>query len=130
MVSERSPFLGVSLISEQAGAASGVAFGGKPRLGRRAMYSHHIIAPRKRQVIVESAVRLRLGGFRKIGWLGIVIVEGEETAVGRYVDALSRLREAERSRASLFIHRAVPPPPGVSLSFRNEEIYFDTVKSV
>eukprot|EP00927_Polykrikos_kofoidii_P066710 TRINITY_DN62268_c0_g1_i1.p1 TRINITY_DN62268_c0_g1~~TRINITY_DN62268_c0_g1_i1.p1 ORF type:complete len:328 (-),score=64.76 TRINITY_DN62268_c0_g1_i1:47-1030(-) len=61
-------------------------------LGRRAMFSHHIIADSKRRVIVEWAAQLGLGGYSKIGWPGVIIVEGEETAVQAYVDALSRLR--------------------------------------
>merc|ERR1712046_59224 len=56
------------------------------------MFSHHIIAPGKRQVIKLWANQLQLGGFSKIGWPGVIIVEGAEKNVQAYVDALSRLR--------------------------------------
>lgn len=62
------------------------------KLGRRAMFSHHIIAPSKRQAIKHWAEQLRLGGLAKIGWPGIIIVEGSERNVAAYVEALSRLR--------------------------------------
>eukprot|EP00747_Dinoflagellata_sp_TGD_P101034 gnl/TRDRNA2_/TRDRNA2_168222_c0_seq2.p1 gnl/TRDRNA2_/TRDRNA2_168222_c0~~gnl/TRDRNA2_/TRDRNA2_168222_c0_seq2.p1 ORF type:complete len:371 (+),score=41.65 gnl/TRDRNA2_/TRDRNA2_168222_c0_seq2:143-1255(+) len=58
----------------------------RPQLGRRAFFSHHIIAPSK------QAAQLRLGGMAKIGWPGLIIVEGDERHVRLYVDALSRLR--------------------------------------
>jgi len=63
-----------------------------PRLGRRAMFSHHIIAPSKRQAIGQWALQLHLGGLSKIGWPGLILVEGDERNVRVYVDALSRLR--------------------------------------
>ncbi|CAJ1360341.1 unnamed protein product [Effrenium voratum] len=62
------------------------------RLGRRAMFSHHIIAPSKRQAIKQWAMQLDLGGLAKVGWPGVIIVEGDERNVAAYVDALSRLR--------------------------------------
>jgi len=63
-----------------------------PQLGRRAMFSHHIIAASKRQAISQWAQQLRLGGIAKIGWPGLIIVEGNESDVRAYVEALSRLR--------------------------------------
>jgi len=68
------------------------ALSGPPRLGRRGMFSHHIIASSKRQAISQWAAQLQLGGLAKIGWPGIIIVEGDERDVQHYVDALSRLR--------------------------------------
>merc|ERR1712127_871325 len=62
---------------------------GPARLGRRGMFSHHIIASSKRQAISQWAAQLRLGGLAKIGWPGIIIVEGDERDVQHYVDALS-----------------------------------------
>ncbi|CAE8601199.1 unnamed protein product, partial [Polarella glacialis] len=62
------------------------------QLGRRAMYSHHIINSGKRQAIKEWAAQLRLGGLAKIGWPGVIIVEGHEADVRRYVEALSHLK--------------------------------------
>ena len=54
-------------------------------LGRRLIYFHHIIANGKRQAVQEWAVQLRLGGYAKIGWPGIVVVEGPEACCQEYV---------------------------------------------
>ncbi|KAG2766673.1 hypothetical protein PC129_g37 [Phytophthora cactorum] len=61
-------------------------------LGRRAIYFHHIIASNKRRVVKEWASELQLGGFSKIGWPGVVIVEGPEPNVQEYVRRLQHLR--------------------------------------
>ncbi|TMW68603.1 hypothetical protein Poli38472_006071 [Pythium oligandrum] len=61
-------------------------------LGRRAIYFHHIIASTKRRVVKEWALELDLGGFSKIGWPGVVIVEGDEDAAQEYVRRLQHLR--------------------------------------
>ncbi|RLN37871.1 hypothetical protein BBJ28_00000488 [Nothophytophthora sp. Chile5] len=66
----------------------------RPRviLGRRAIYFHHIIASSKRRVVKEWALELQLGGFSKIGWPGVVIVEGAEASAQEYVRRLQHLR--------------------------------------
>jgi hypothetical protein len=63
-----------------------------PLLGRRLIYSHHIINPGKRKVIKEWASELELGGYTKIGWPGIIIVEGSEDGCQEYVRRLQHLR--------------------------------------
>lgn len=63
-----------------------------PVLGRRAIYFHHIINATKRRVVKEWALELQLGGFSKIGWPGVVIVEGRELDVQEYVRRLQHLR--------------------------------------
>merc|ERR1719491_2092130 len=63
-----------------------------PVLGRRGFFSHHIIADSKRRAISKWALQLKLGGLAKIGWPGIIIVEGDERNIRAYVEALSRLR--------------------------------------
>ncbi|CAD7963759.1 unnamed protein product [Amoebophrya sp. A120] len=62
------------------------------KLGRRLMYSHHIRAPGKRRAIIECARQLNLSGFSKIGYPGVVLIEGEEDACDAYVNAIQRLR--------------------------------------
>eukprot|EP00747_Dinoflagellata_sp_TGD_P079765 gnl/TRDRNA2_/TRDRNA2_160631_c0_seq2.p1 gnl/TRDRNA2_/TRDRNA2_160631_c0~~gnl/TRDRNA2_/TRDRNA2_160631_c0_seq2.p1 ORF type:complete len:345 (+),score=91.85 gnl/TRDRNA2_/TRDRNA2_160631_c0_seq2:56-1090(+) len=62
-----------------------------PRLSRRSCFSHHIIAECKLEVIREWAAQLRLGVLMKIGWPGVLVIEGDERAVVAYVDALSAL---------------------------------------
>ena len=61
-------------------------------LGRRLIHSHHIIAPTKRKAIVELAQHYNLGGFSKIGWPGIIIIEGEEKDCIAYVDDIRGMR--------------------------------------
>lgn len=61
-------------------------------LGRRAIYFHHIIANNKRKVVVEWANHFQLGGYSKIGWPGVVIVEGDEEDCRAYVANLQHLR--------------------------------------
>ena len=63
-----------------------------PRLGRRCIYFHHIIARSKRKAVLEWAAEMGLGGFAKIGWPGVVVVEGAERHCVAYVAALQRLR--------------------------------------
>jgi hypothetical protein len=46
----------------------GGAGGGPEVLGRRCCYSHHIIAPGKRQAVMQWALQLGLAGLSKIGW--------------------------------------------------------------
>ena len=50
----------------------------KIRLGRRAIFSHHIINTNKRKFIIDLAKQYQLGGYMKIGWPGIILLEGEE----------------------------------------------------
>lgn len=74
---------------------SGSTRGGEavvPKLGRRLCYSHHIIAPSKRRAIVAWAVELALGGCSKIGWPGLILVEGDDANCRAYVESLQRLR--------------------------------------
>jgi len=48
------------------------------KLGRRAMYSHHIININKRKMIMNLAAEYELGGYMKIGRPGIILIEGIE----------------------------------------------------
>jgi hypothetical protein len=47
-------------------------------LGRRLIYSHHIISKIKRADIKSLASHYKLTGFMKIGWPGLLIIEGRE----------------------------------------------------
>jgi len=47
-------------------------------LGRRIIYSHHIISSTKRKDLRQLATHYKLGGYMKIGWPGIIIIEGHE----------------------------------------------------
>lgn len=62
------------------------------RLGRRAIYFHHILSVGKRQCIARWARMLRINGFAKVGYPGILIVEGPENGIQEYVRGLQRLR--------------------------------------
>ena len=73
-------------------AALGAVEKATPVLGRRLCFSHHIIAPAKIRAIRQWAAELALGGFVKIGWPGLIVAEGSEENVKKYVAALQRLR--------------------------------------
>lgn len=57
-------------------------------LGRRLIYSHHIISKRKRADMLELARHLNLTGFLKIGWPGIIIIEGSEEDCQSFYDGI------------------------------------------
>mmetsp|Transcript_9516 Transcript_9516/g.13625 ORF Transcript_9516/g.13625 Transcript_9516/m.13625 type:complete len:452 (+) Transcript_9516:12-1367(+) len=61
-------------------------------LGRRLIHSHHIIAQSKRKAIVELAQQHSIGGYFKIGWPGIIVIEGEERDCMAYVDEIRSMR--------------------------------------
>lgn len=61
-----------------------------PVFGRRLIYSHHIIAKRKRAEIQALASEHKLSGFVKIGWPGIIIVEGLEEDCQAFYDDIRR----------------------------------------
>eukprot|EP00468_Gymnochlora_sp_CCMP2014_P003076 CAMPEP_0167758252 /NCGR_PEP_ID=MMETSP0110_2-20121227/10367_1 /TAXON_ID=629695 /ORGANISM="Gymnochlora sp., Strain CCMP2014" /LENGTH=576 /DNA_ID=CAMNT_0007644511 /DNA_START=116 /DNA_END=1842 /DNA_ORIENTATION=+ len=61
-------------------------------LSRMIIYSHHIIASSKRQAVMEEAVNRDLGGMSKIGWPGVIVVEGRKENVKDYFATLKRLR--------------------------------------
>jgi len=61
-------------------------------LGRRLIHSHHIIAQSKRKAIVELANKYNLGGYSKIGWPGIIVIEGDERDCISYVDEVRSMR--------------------------------------
>ncbi|QDZ20835.1 hypothetical protein HOP50_04g33560 [Chloropicon primus] len=64
----------------------------KTVLGRRMCFSHHIIAQSKRSAVIQWALELKLGGCSKIGWPGLVCVEGDERHCQIYISMLQRLR--------------------------------------
>jgi hypothetical protein len=61
-------------------------------LGRRLIHSHHIIAQSKRKAIVDLAHQYNLGGYSKIGWPGVIVIEGEERDCIAYVDQIRSMR--------------------------------------
>ncbi|OII75003.1 uncharacterized protein cubi_03113 [Cryptosporidium ubiquitum] len=65
---------------------------GMIKWGQRACYSHHIRSKIKRRLILEWAKELCLGGYCKIGYPGIIIVEGPEDCCLEYIRRLQRLR--------------------------------------
>ena len=61
-------------------------------LGRRAIYFHHVLGVEKRQCIARWSRQLRLNGWLKVGYPGVLLVEGPECGVVDFVAALQRLR--------------------------------------
>lgn len=48
-----------------------------PLLGRRWIWAHHITNNGRRKAIIQEARELKLGGYLKSGYPGIVVVEGD-----------------------------------------------------
>lgn len=61
-------------------------------LARRLIYSHHIIAKTKRKAIADLSRAYHLGGYAKIGWPGIIIIEGEEGNCNKFTDEIRSMR--------------------------------------
>ena len=61
-------------------------------LGRRCIYSHHIIANSKRKDLASLAHQYKLGGYVKIGWPGIILFEGLESSCQVVVDEIKTWR--------------------------------------
>jgi hypothetical protein len=55
-------------------------------LGRRLIYSHHIISKTKRSDMRQLAAHYKLTGYVKIGWPGIVILEGRDEDCNAFYD--------------------------------------------
>lgn len=61
-------------------------------LGRRIIYSHHIIANSKRRDLANLASQYKLGGYSKIGWPGVILIEGSESNCQSFVNEIKRWR--------------------------------------
>ncbi|GAW81697.1 hypothetical protein, conserved [Plasmodium gonderi] len=61
-------------------------------LARRLCYSHHILSLVKRTYIIKWAKELKIGGYSKIGYPGIIICEGSKDEVDFYINSLNKLR--------------------------------------
>jgi len=55
-------------------------------LGRRLIYSHHIISNKKRSDMKYLAQHYKLTGYIKVGWPGLVILEGDDESCNRFFD--------------------------------------------
>ncbi|CAC9699164.1 conserved protein, unknown function [Plasmodium sp. DRC-Itaito] len=61
-------------------------------LARRLCYSHHILSLVKRSCIIKWAKELKIGGYSKIGYPGIIICEGRKEEVDFYINSLNKLK--------------------------------------
>ena len=59
-------------------------------LGRRLIYSHHIISKTKRADMKSLASALSLTGYVKIGWPGLIVLEGREEDCVEFYDSMRR----------------------------------------
>ena len=59
-------------------------------LGRRLIYSHHLISKIKRSDIISLARHHKLTGYMKIGWPGIIILEGSENDCNEFYDNMRK----------------------------------------
>ncbi len=79
-------------VSSLVEPTNNMSLGKKIVLGRRLIYSHHIIAKTKRSIVADLASQNNLGGFVKIGWPGIILIEGHEDDCIMYVEEIKKLR--------------------------------------
>lgn len=59
-------------------------------LGRRLIYSHHLISKIKRADIRALAANYKLTGYAKIGWPGIILIEGDEDTCNEFYDEIRK----------------------------------------
>eukprot|EP00527_Entomoneis_sp_CCMP2396_P006487 CAMPEP_0198139644 /NCGR_PEP_ID=MMETSP1443-20131203/2912_1 /TAXON_ID=186043 /ORGANISM="Entomoneis sp., Strain CCMP2396" /LENGTH=510 /DNA_ID=CAMNT_0043801833 /DNA_START=148 /DNA_END=1680 /DNA_ORIENTATION=- len=59
-------------------------------LGRRLIYSHHIISNQKRRDIQDLAKHYNLTGYIKIGWPGLIVIEGLDDACNHFYDDIRK----------------------------------------
>lgn len=63
-----------------------------PAIHRKVVWFHHIKSSKKKKHIVEWGKELRLGGYCKPGFPGVLIFEGEGSNVADYLKRIKRLR--------------------------------------
>jgi hypothetical protein len=81
-------------------------------LGRRVIYSHHIIASGKRRALAELTSHYELGGYAKIGWPGVIVIEGLEENCSSFVE---EIRTWRWQHLAVRGEEQVPIPIGVTL---------------
>jgi hypothetical protein len=59
-------------------------------LGRRLIYSHHIIAKSKRADLAALFREFDLTGYVKVGWPGLILIEGLESSCQSFYDTIKR----------------------------------------
>ena len=84
-------------------------------LGRRLIYSHHIISKIKRADIKRFASHYNLTGYMKIGWPGLIIIEGNEEECIAFYD---EIRPWSWQYLVVRGEQQEPIPPGTSLESR------------
>lgn len=60
------------------------------QLCRTLIYSHHIIGKEKRYDMIHLSSELQLSGFLKIGWPGIIIIEGIKESCQEFYNIIRR----------------------------------------
>jgi hypothetical protein len=61
-------------------------------LDRKLIYSHHIIARSKRKSLKDLALIYKIGGYVKIGWPGIIIIEGLHSNCASFVQEIKKMK--------------------------------------
>lgn len=90
-------------------------------LARLVVRSHHIIARSKRRAIANAARELDLGGYVRVGWPGLMLLEGD----GRDCDAFwERVRRLRWQRLEI-MGRETATAAGRSLPFPLRELSGD-----
>lgn len=61
-------------------------------LDRKLIYSHQIIARSKRKSLKDLALMYKIGGYVKIGWPGIIIIEGLHSNCVGFVQEIKKIK--------------------------------------
>ena len=116
---------GKALVDPQRSRRPSLAEASGNTLGRRIIYSHHIIANSKRRGLADLASRHNLGGYAKIGWPGVILIEGGDTDCQMFVDEIKRWRWQQiqvRGEEQELVPEAEPLDAHRKLPMKFEEI--------
>ena len=71
--------------SDEAAGASNISFPSSPVHYHALLTSHHLISPQKRRSLQQWSSDLRISGFAKVGYPGIIYAEGAQDNVREFV---------------------------------------------
>jgi hypothetical protein len=82
-------------VDEERGTVEAVAANSEPAsrsvtVGRRLIYSHHIISKVKRADLAMLFRELDLTGFVRVGWPGLILIEGVEGSCESFYNTIKR----------------------------------------
>ena len=91
-------------------------------IARFLIYFHHIMSSTKKKAILDAAKNLELGGFSKVGFPRVVVVEGEVSHVLEFVRQIQRLRWQQMVVRGEEIEKISPPQDATASGDDNGEL--------